>query len=136
MLQLLEVWSALAVGVALAVSLLGIAGATWMIVAMPADYFLRSSDRPHSRHPALHLLWVVVRNILGIALLALGIAMLVLPGQGLLTMLLGLSLMDFPGKRKLLHRALALKSVQRSLNWIRRKGGQPPLQFPSDSTPA
>lgn len=55
--------------------------------------------------------------------------MLVLPGQGLLTIVLGLFLMDFPGKFYLLDVILHNKAVQHSLNWIRRKGNRPEFTF-------
>ena len=60
-------------------------------------------------------------------LFAAGIAMLVLPGQGILTMLLGFILVDLPGKyrfeRWLVTRPLALRSI----NLLRRRAGHDPL---------
>ena len=64
-----------------------------MVKRLPSDYFL-DSYRPPERHVALRL----VRNVVGGLLLIAGIAMLVLPGQGMLTILAALFLMDFPGK--------------------------------------
>ncbi|MBA6417405.1 hypothetical protein H4J50_15435 [Colwellia sp. 6M3] len=55
--------------------------------------------------------------------------MLVLPGQGLITMLIGLSLIPFPGKHKLEKNILARKSVRSSLNWIRTKAKKDPFIF-------
>jgi hypothetical protein len=75
-------------------------------------------------------MFFVARNLAGLALLAAGIAMLVLPGQGLLTMLLGLSFMDFPGKHALLERAIACPKLQHALNWLRRKEGREEFVFP------
>ena len=59
-----------------------------------------------------------------------GIAMCVLPGQGILTIFLGISLADLPYKRKIEYWILSFKKVQNGLNWIRRKANKPPLQFP------
>ena len=67
------------------------------------------------------------RNALGAVLLAAGIAMLVLPGQGLLTILLGLMLVDFPGKRRAERALVARPNVFEALNWLRAKAGRPPL---------
>jgi len=73
----------------------------------------------------------VVKNVLALVLIVLGIAMLVLPGQGILAILLGVMLGDFPGKLKLQHWILARPKVMNSLNWLRRKFRKPPLDRPS-----
>jgi hypothetical protein len=58
--------------------------------------------------------------------------MLLLPGQGLLTILIGITFTNFPGKYKL-EQALARKhSILRAMNWIRRKAKHPPLLPPLD----
>ena len=62
-------------------------------------------------------------------LVAAGLAMLFLPGQGLLTVLIGVCVMDFPGKRGLLQRLVRGPKVQGALNWIRRKRGKEPFAF-------
>tara|TARA_R110000737_G_scaffold351080_1_gene392125 strand:+ start:2310 stop:2729 length:420 start_codon:yes stop_codon:yes gene_type:complete len=67
--------------------------------------------------------------IVGICLVVCGLVMLVLPGQGLITMLIGLSLIPFPGKHKFEKNILARKSVRYSLNWIRRKANKTPFIF-------
>lgn len=71
----------------------------------------------------------LVKIIFGICLLICGVAMLVLPGQGLITMLIGLSLIPFPGKHKLEQKLLERKSVRSSLNWIRIKAKKEPFIF-------
>ena len=75
-----------------------------IMVKIPANYF-RTDYSPEflsGRHPAIRLLGIVGKNILGVLLVALGIVMSVpgVPGQGLLTILLGVMLLDFPGRRK------------------------------------
>ena len=67
--------------------------------------------------------------LIGVCLLVSGIVMLVLPGQGLITMLIGLSLLPFPGKNKIEQNLLSLKSVRSSLNWIRIKANKEPFIF-------
>ena len=49
---------------------------------------------------SITLLVHIAKILIGLCLLLSGIVMLVLPGQGLITMLLGLSLLPFPGKNK------------------------------------
>jgi len=71
----------------------------------------------------------IAKIIFGLVLFICGLAMLVLPGQGLITMLIGLSLIPFPGKHKLENKLLARKSVRSSLNWIRIKAKKDPFIF-------
>lgn len=54
-----------------------------------------------ARRPALHLLLVVGKDTLGLVLLLAGLAMLVLPGQGLLTIFVPIMLLDFPRQHDL-----------------------------------
>src|SRR5881628_2414849 len=77
------------------VSLVGI---PFLLVRLPPHYF----DERHPRtwmedhHPVLRLIGLVFKNAVGILLFIAGVAMIVLPGQGVLTMLIGVSLLDFP----------------------------------------
>jgi hypothetical protein len=99
---------------------------------MQADFFIthwHKADARHRRHPALAMAIWLARNGFGLCLIAGGIAMLVLPGQGLLTMLIGLCLMDFPGKRRLIDRLSGVPQIQRALNWIRRRQGKAEFVF-------
>lgn len=108
----------------------------WLIRRMKSDFFLthwQMVDARHRRHPLLAIVILIARNGLGLLFLLAGLAMLVLPGQGLLTMLMGLCFMDFPGKRKLLYRLVQIPSIQRTLNWIRRKQHQAEFIFPGRS---
>ena len=57
------------------------------------------------------------------------ILMLVLPGQGLLTILVGLMLSDYPGKFKLRKRIIKTNLVLKTINWYRTKSNIPPLIF-------
>ena len=104
----------------------------WLIGRRRADYVLtpwQVVQARHRRHPALALTVFLARNALGLLLVAAGLAMLFLPGQGLLTVLIGVSVMDFPGKRGLLQRLVRGPKVQGALNWIRRKRGKEPFVF-------
>ncbi|XCN72438.1 MAG: PGPGW domain-containing protein [Candidatus Electrothrix aestuarii] len=109
----------------------------WLVLRMRSDYFIRHRqevDARYQRHPVLAVITFLFRNSMGLFLLLAGIIMLVLPGQGILTMVIGFSLMDFPGKHRLNERIIANLKIQRSLNWIRRKGGKKELIFSSEKT--
>lgn len=100
-----------------------------VVVRMPADYFLASrSDLAGRRGP---LLWIehVVRNLVGVVLVVAGIAMLLLPGQGLLTILIGALLVDFPGKRRLERWLVGKPRVLTFLNRMRARHGRLPLRI-------
>lgn len=110
----------------------------WLVARLPEDYFLhshREHEYPGDRHPAVHLALVVAKNGLGSLLVVAGIFMLVLPGQGLLTILIGLMLTDFPGKYALERRLVARRGVRRALNWMRARAGAPPLREPQPPAP-
>ncbi|MEX0732788.1 MAG: PGPGW domain-containing protein [Aquisalimonadaceae bacterium] len=101
-----------------------------MVVRIPADYFARSRRRTAlwaNRHPVVRgLLWIV-RNTLGLILLLVGLAMLVLPGQGIITILVAIMLLDFPAKFRLERWIVERPPVLLSINWLRRRAGKPPL---------
>ena len=113
-------------GVTLAASLLSPIAIIWLIEQLPADYFIRprAIDR-HHLHPLS-----LMKNLFGLILIVAGVAMLVLPGQGVLTMLIGLVIMNFPGKKALEKRLLRLPKIAAAVNWIRKKGGKPPFILP------
>jgi hypothetical protein len=73
---------------------------------------------------------LVVKNVVGIVLLACGLVMLFTPGQGILAILVGLSLMNVPGKRALELRIVRSRPVLKAINWIRKKNHRPPLELP------
>jgi hypothetical protein len=100
-----------------------------ILVRLPADYFDTRTPRHWMKdhHPALRLLGLVVKNVVGVVFLLAGFAMLFLPGQGVLTMLIGVSLMDFPQKRALEARMVGQPTVLGVINSMRHKFGKPPL---------
>jgi hypothetical protein len=100
-----------------------------ILVRLPADYFDTRTPRHWMKdhHPALRLAGLVVKNVVGIVFLLAGFAMLFLPGQGVLTMLIGISLMDFPKKRELEAKMVGQPTVLGVINSMRQKFGKPPL---------
>src|SRR5262252_3213160 len=101
----------------------------FVLVRLPEDYFDVRVPRTwmSGHHPALRLVGRVLKNIVGIVFLLAGISMLVLPGQGVLTILIGLSLVDFPGKQRLEARIVGHPRVLRTVNSLREKFGKPPF---------
>jgi hypothetical protein len=116
------------IGVSAATFLATLIAVPWLVVRLPADYFA-AEQKPKERHghAAVHLLLTIGRNIVGYLFIIVGFAMLILPGQGILTILAGLGLVDFPGKYKLIQRIVGQSAVRKSLDWIRERAGRPPL---------
>lgn len=117
----------------IAVFVLSLLSVPLVIAKLPADYFLKERSPVaafQDRHPVFRWLYHIGKNLLGVALILGGIAMLVLPGQGVLTILIGVMLLDFPGKRHLERWILERSTVERLVNWIRRKRRREPLKFP------
>ena len=105
-----------------------------ILVRLPADYFDTRTPRHWMKdhHPMLRLLGLVVKNVVGVVLLLAGFAMLFLPGQGLLTMLIGISLMDFPRKRALEAKMVGQPTLLGVINSMRHKFDKPPLTLAPD----
>jgi Putative transmembrane protein (PGPGW) len=101
----------------------------WILIRLPQDYFCESHPRTwlKDRHPVLRLIALALKNFVGWILLLGGIAMLVLPGQGLLTILIGVSLMDFPGKRAIERKLVSRPLVLQAINRVRQRFDRPPL---------
>ena len=104
-----------------------------IISFLPEDYF-KSENRnlissvKNSRYPLLKLLVLITKNFFGVLLLLSGILMLVLPGQGILTIITGLVFIDYPGKYKFERKLLRQKGVIKSINWIRSRLSKPSLK--------
>jgi len=100
----------------------------WVLVRLPEDYFIRRPVRDWPTHdPLLHGLLIVLKNILGYLFLLAGIAMLFLPGQGLLTILIAILWLDFPGKRRLERWLIQRPGLRDGANWLRQRSGRPPF---------
>ena len=106
-----------------------------VIACMRADYFVRpDASDAGGRYPAARWALLVLKNLLGLVLLPAGLAMLVLPGQGIITILVALTLLNFPGKRRLELQIVRRRPVRAAANWIRARTGRPPFIIP-DATP-
>ncbi len=108
-------------------------GLPLLIIKLPENYLLDRraySLRKYVIGTPFDIPYQIAKNLLGGLLVVCGLAMLVLPGQGLLTIFSGLLLLKFPGKQKVIHAILRWKSVLKTANWIRRKAHKPPLRWP------
>lgn len=114
----------------LAVSLVA---AIAVLVRLPADYFGRT-DRISlfpERPPWFRRVARIGKNVLGAALVALGVVLSIpgVPGQGLLTILVGLMLLDLPGKRRFERRIVSIRAVRHALDKLRGRLGRPPFEL-------
>ena len=102
-----------------------------LVSRMRADYFMPELGRSSSTlHPVLRIMGAALKNMLGVLIAIMGVLMIFTPGQGLLTILFGVMLIDFPGKREFELWLVRKKPVLDSINWIRRKAGKDPLVLP------
>ncbi len=98
-----------------------------LIARIPADYFAQPTrpDRPWKhQHPAVRVVLRIGKNALGVVLMLAGLVMFVVPGQGLLTMLVGVLLLDFPGKYRFEKWLISRRRVLKMINWVRQKAGR------------
>lgn len=100
-----------------------------LLVQLPPTYFLDSHPREGWRfqHPLLRWSMLIVKNLVGVVLVGVGIVMLVTPGQGVLTILIGIMLLDFPGKRQLERKLIGRPSVLHAINRFRARFGKSPV---------
>ncbi len=120
----------LLVGLSLGSLLLSLLLLPWYVARIPEDYFShpqRHRLSAESRHPLLNLLISGLKNLFGLLLAVAGLIMLFTPGQGLLTLLVGLMLMNFPGKYRLERWLVMRPGVLKAINWLRHRRGKPPL---------
>lgn len=107
----------------------------WILIRLPDDYFDVRVPRHWMKdhHPVLRIAGHIVKNVIGAVFLIVGFLMLFLPGQGLLTMLIGISFMDFPYKRKLEARIVGQPALLNIINAMRRKFDRLPLKLAPNS---
>ena len=106
---------------------------SFILVKLPADHFSKNRKTKFwaGPRPAIHAAKVIGKNIGGVLLVALGIVLSLpgVPGQGLLTVLLGIMLLDFPGRHRLEQKLLSKPSIVNTINRLRERFDKPPLQL-------
>lgn len=102
-----------------------------VMVKIPANYFSTHYVQDFLPGSPWIVKWgaVIAKNIFGIFLIGLGIILSLpgVPGQGILTILLGLIMLDIPGKRPLEAWIIKRPSVLSAVNNFRARYNKPPL---------
>lgn len=121
----------LGVGIFLGSLLLSFAAIAVVMVKIPANYFSSHYVQDFLPNSSFVVRWgaVILKNILGVFLIALGILLSLpgVPGQGILTILLGLIMIDIPGKRPLEARIIKRPAVLSAINKLRQRYDKPEL---------
>lgn len=128
-----ETWLWWAGSLSVAVFLGSLVVIPWVIVRMPADYFSSARRERVLREAGRRSAWrwavLVAKNLGGGLLMVAGLAMLVLPGQGLLTLLMGFLLLDFPGKYRMERWLVQRTPLRRIIDRCRVRAGREPLRI-------
>lgn len=103
-----------------------------VVCRLPEDYFLRE-EPPVRQWTWGHIGMQFGRNLVGAVLIVAGIAMLFMPGQGVLTILIGVACLNFRGKRHVMRWFLFRPGVLTGLNWMRHKANVPPFRSDPDA---
>lgn len=103
----------------------------WILIKIPSDYFLADKRKKYpwgNCSPIIRLTLNILKNMIGFVLILSGIIMLFIPGQGAITILGGIILMDFPYKYNILRRIIKHPKILSSINALRTKAEQTPLE--------
>lgn len=92
-----------------------------VLVRIPADFFSQSKRKADRKSGS------VIRNIAGWLLIAAGVVMLLLPGPGMLVILMGVMLADFPGKQRLITWIISRGMILKTANRLRARFNKSPL---------
>ncbi len=102
----------------------------FLVIRIPADYFSHNRRQPlESNHPFIRISMRFLKNLFGLFLVIAGLIMLITPGQGLLTLLAGMVIMNYPGKFKLERWLVTRFRLLPAMNWIRQRYKLPPLEL-------
>ena len=104
----------------------------WILIQIPSDYFSYSKRKKHqwgSYPPIIRLVLLLIKNIFGVIFIISGIIMLFIPGQGIITIIIGIILTDFPYKYKIERWIINRPAILRSINKLRVKAKQSPLKI-------
>jgi hypothetical protein len=126
-------WGTIAVGVGLFLLSLGLSFAAIgiVMVKIPPNYFSSHYQRDFMPNSSFLVRWgaVILKNVLGVILIVIGIILSLpgVPGQGLLTILLGLIMLDIPGKRPWEAKIIQQPAIRTVINNLRARYNKPPL---------
>ena len=128
-------WRGLLIGLLIFVVtfVVNLAIVSFILVKLPADHFSKNHRTSFwlGRHPVIRAMGIIGKNILGVLLVVVGILLSIpgVPGQGLLTILLGIMLLDFPGKRRLEQNLLSRPQILKTINRLRARFGKQALEI-------
>jgi hypothetical protein len=104
---------------------------SFVMIKIPANYFHSDFEHHLMSDRNMFLRWTVIvcKNILGIFLILLGIVLSLpgVPGPGVLTVLIGLILVDIPGKRRVESMIIKRPAILSAVNGLRSRYKKPPL---------
>lgn len=104
-----------------------------VMVKIPKNYFSSHYQQDFMPDSPWIVRWgaVAAKNLFGVFLILLGLALSLpgVPGQGLLTILLGIIMLDIPGKRPLEARIIKRPNVLAAVNKLRARFEKPPLEL-------
>jgi uncharacterized membrane protein len=94
-----------------------------ILVTLPGDYLREGDARPR------HWTYRIIRSVVGILLVIVGLLLSLpgIPGQGVLTILAGMILIEFPGRHRIVRAIIGRPAVLKALNRLRARFGRPPL---------
>lgn len=124
-------WQRITVGVILIIvsAAVSYGAIIFLMVKLPANYFSSEYSSVFFSHQPFWIRWTakIVKNFIGAFLVIAGIVMLFGPGPGLLTILLGIVMLDIPGKRPLEANIIKRPAVLSAVNNLRTRYNKPPL---------
>lgn len=99
------------------------------MIRIPADYFSSSyiNNQNKDRHFSVRWGALIIKNTIGFILVIAGVVMIFTPGPGVPTILLGLIMMDIPGKRPLEAKLIQRPAVLSAINSLRARYNKSPL---------
>ncbi len=133
-----EIWASLTlvkvligIGMFLLSFTVSLAAVGFVMVRIPADYFCKNAVHSFMSGKPKVIRWsaVILKNVVGFFLILLGVVLSLpgVPGQGILTILLGLIMLDIPGKRPLEAKIIKRPAILSAVNKLREKYQKPPL---------
>ena len=100
----------------------------WLVALIPIDYFVyKKNSKFKTKYPFTWLISMIIKNIIGYLLIIGGILMLVLPGQGLFTIFIGLMMSNYPGKYYIEKKIIAIPTILKTINWLRKQSNKEPI---------
>jgi len=108
---------------------LSLAAVLLLILRLPVDAFAEAA--PGWPPSFSRRLLRIGKNILGWIIVLSGLILSIpgVPGQGLLMIVFGILLVDFPGKRRILHPSLMRPSLRGTVDRLRVRFGRPPFDW-------